>query len=107
MFVYHSQLLSQDLESLLCRLPALSRHFNPLRQRMAPTVSAVAPPVGATLNSKDPPSLMAQDIALHTICLFFVTLFLMIRVYTRRITNQRLRWDDCMAPPPLHYPEFR
>lgn len=56
----------------------------------------IPPPPGVEPNLIDPPSQTPNNIALHTICLTFVTLFVIIRLYTRiYITKAKLWIDDC------------
>ena len=56
---------------------------------------AVPPPPGQQANFVDPPDQQTPTIALHTVCLFFVTLCVVIRIYTRRFVHRHLGIDDC------------
>lgn len=57
---------------------------------------SIPPPEGVEVNLVDPPSQLPNNIAMHTVCLTLVTMFVAIRVYTRLgINKARLGLDDC------------
>ena len=58
-------------------------------------IGAIPPPRGVEANIVDPPTRTAGTIILHTMCLSFVTVTLVIRIYTRQFITHQLGWDDC------------
>ena len=58
-------------------------------------IPAIPPPPGVTPNFVDPPNALGNTVALHTVCLFLVTLFLGLRLYTRHFITHSLKIDDC------------
>ena len=55
----------------------------------------VPPPPGEVANFVDPPTEQANNIALHVVMLFFVTVCVAIRVYTRAFITRKVELDDC------------
>lgn len=55
------------------------------------------PPPGTTSNFVDPPDLTPNVIACHTILLFFTTVCVFIRLYTRKIIQKRVGFDECKS----------
>lgn len=60
-----------------------------------PYSGSIPPPLGQTANIVDPPNQTKGTIALHTICLALVTLFVFLRFYTRKFITRELGLDDC------------
>lgn len=60
-------------------------------------VGAMRPPPGVVPNFVDPENHLKETIISHIIVLIFVTLFVGLRVYTRRFITRQLSWDDCKA----------
>jgi hypothetical protein len=58
-------------------------------------VGAIPPPPGVTPNFVNPPNSFGNMVALHTVCLFLITLFLGLRLYTRQFITHSLKVDDC------------
>lgn len=58
------------------------------------TVGLTPPPPGIQANFLHPHTAIKSAIALHTICLFFVTLCVLIRIYTRHFISHNLGLDD-------------
>lgn len=57
---------------------------------------ALPPPPGIEPNFIDPPSQRERNIALHTVLLTLVTIFIVMRVYTRAyITKAGFGIEDC------------
>ncbi|KAI4284885.1 MAG: hypothetical protein L6R38_001094 [Xanthoria sp. 2 TBL-2021] len=52
------------------------------------------PPLGEMANFENPETQAASNIALHTVMLFFVTLCVTIRIYTRFFITRQLGLDD-------------
>ena len=59
-----------------------------------PVPAAPAPP-GHVHNLVDGETKKGSNIALHTVMLFFVTLSVGVRLYTRRFITHQLGVDDC------------
>lgn len=55
---------------------------------------APAPP-GQVANFVNPVTQTGSNIALHTVMLFFITLCVAIRLYTRQFITHQLGLDDC------------
>jgi hypothetical protein len=53
-----------------------------------------SPPEGVTPNYDNPPSLLAETLALNTVLLVLVTIALLLRVYARHFMVGKLWWDD-------------
>lgn len=66
----------------------------------AEIIGAIPPPVGEQANFTNPPNQMKSTIALHTVCLTAVTLWVALRIYTRHFINRQLRLDDCEVTGP-------
>ena len=63
-------------------------------------VVGVAPaPPGHVANFVDPPTKTGGNIALHAVMLFFVTLCVGIRLYTRCFITRQPGLDDCEKSP--------
>ncbi|KAM7213238.1 hypothetical protein V8F06_011403 [Rhypophila decipiens] len=61
-------------------------------------LGAYPPPPGVTPDFDNPPSQFRDDIALHATCLTFVTLSVVMRIYTRRcITRAKSGVDDYLC----------
>lgn len=61
-------------------------------------LGAIPAPNGTKPNFENPPSQLAGNIALHTVCLSLATLSVTVRLYTRAaITKTKLGIDDCTA----------
>ena len=58
------------------------------------SMPAAPPPPGKQSNFVNPQTSMKGAIALHTVCLFFVTLCVPIRLYTRQFITRKLGLDD-------------
>lgn len=58
------------------------------------TVGLTPPPPGLQANFLHPQTAIKSAIALHTICLVFVTLCILIRIYTRHFISHNLGLDD-------------
>jgi hypothetical protein len=58
-------------------------------------IPVLPPPPGVQSNWVNPENQKDAMIATHTICLFFVTLCVCIRLYTRRFIAGKLGLDDC------------
>ena len=62
-------------------------------------VHGVAPaPPGQVANFVNPPTKMGSNIVLRTVMLFFVTLCVGVRLYTRQFITHQLGLDDCKHP---------
>ena len=55
---------------------------------------ALPPPPGQTANFVNPPNHDAKMIALHTVCLTLITLFVVMRICVRAWVICQLGWDD-------------
>ena len=53
------------------------------------------PPGGVEPNFIDPPTQQRLIIAVAVLAISLSTIFVSLRVYTRRFVNRRLWWDDC------------
>ena len=58
-------------------------------------VGVSPPPPGLVANFVNPETQTGSNIALYTVLLFFVTLCVIIRLYTRHFLTQQLGLDDC------------
>ena len=58
-------------------------------------VGVLPPPLGITPNFVNPPDQTSDTIVLHTICLFFVTVCVFIRLYTRQFIGHVTGIEDC------------
>lgn len=67
-------------------------------------VGVVPAPPGQVANVVNPPTLLGSNIALHTVLLFFVTLCVAIRLYTRRFITHQLGLEDCKMSLYLRLP---
>lgn len=56
------------------------------------------PPPGQVSNFIDPDDQMTATVSIHVVCLAFLTVFVVMRIYTRRYIIGKLRLDDCMTP---------
>lgn len=59
------------------------------------------PPPGILYNLENSENHDAANIALHTVCLFLVTFFMAVRMYTRAFISHWLSWDDCKLSIPI------
>ena len=57
-------------------------------------VGILPPPPGQTANFIDPPDQHVEIIALHSVCLTLITLFVGMRVYLRAFVLRAFGWDD-------------
>ena len=57
-------------------------------------VGVVPPPPGQTANFIDPLNHNAEIIALHTVCLTLITLFVGMRICVRAFVLHAFGWDD-------------
>lgn len=62
-------------------------------------VGAMPPPPGVVPDFVSPVSRAKMDTILHAICLAVVTVFLVLRIYTRKFISRWLSWDDCKDLP--------
>lgn len=58
-------------------------------------VGTLPPPPGIVPNFVNPESRAYINTVMHSVCLTLVTLFLAIRIYTRKFICRWLGWDDC------------
>lgn len=63
-------------------------------------VPIVRPPPGVQSNWVNPEGMRNWMIATHTICLFLVSVFMIMRLYTRKVVAGKLALDDCLSPFP-------
>ena len=61
------------------------------------TSGAMPPPPGEHANFVNPRNQTGSTIALHTVCLTFVTFCVLMRIYTRQFISHQLGLDDCKA----------
>ncbi|KAJ8070150.1 hypothetical protein OCU04_000542 [Sclerotinia nivalis] len=56
---------------------------------------ALPPPVGVTLNFVNPPSIAKYNVLCQIVCMPMITVFVCIRLYTRRFIHRKITGDDC------------
>ena len=60
-----------------------------------PGIGAFPAPPGIVPNFVNPPDHTRDFITLHTICLFFATFAVGVRLFSRARITRNLGWDDC------------
>ncbi len=90
----------------VCELYCLLREETPQSPMSsnANTTPGVKPPSGARSNFVDPPSQKGLIVAVAVLAIILSTLFVCLRIYTRRFINRRLWWDDCWSSLDKHHP---
>ena len=53
-------------------------------------------PPGQTVDLTNPPTHQGSNAALHTVMLFFVTICVCIRIYTRHFITKQVGLEDCI-----------